>query len=289
MSTEFISVGTLLQLLTDRREPLLRLIRRWRELSEGHPDARSYFQSRDFLKDVVEVLYPDRTALLEDLLTRGEDLAQALKIFLRGEAPWVEAEYRPVVPPWDSFIERLKKSRHGVHIIFGPRGSGKTTLGKKLVWVWMDQLGYEPEFVNTYGNDLPSWGKCIMAETFIKRIERLNQHLQSQATPDPEEQLPTPPPDPGKPPGAKAIMLDETSITFTRGQIDALRRAVEIAACNARHLEWQMVFIGQNARVIPLELFANATAVWIKNPRGTEQFFDRDNSLIEEYWERARE
>lgn len=273
-------------------DAVARLFRAYTAATRGDPAALAYFRSRQAAMDVAAVLFPGREWMVNDILDRGEDLLAVVRGLVTGQLPWVEGQFRPAdsspAPPWAGFLTRLRQQDSGGHIIIGPRGSGKTTLGKKLAWVWHQELGYTPEFLNMYHSDRPSWGTTITTETLVSRIDRLHRHLKSLSQPDPDEGPSEVTPDPGLPPQRRVIVIDESSLAFQRGSIDTARNAVFAAMGNARHVSWLLVFIAQWARMIPLELFADVT-FWVKRPRGTEARFDRDDPFIIDLWEKAHD
>jgi hypothetical protein len=284
-----LGIFDLLSRVTSTGPAAARLVMHLNGAREGRPESLAYFRSRQAVLDVGAVFFPGREWLVQDILDRGETLLDLTRRLLNGEPPpYVEGEFRPApdVEPWAGFVRRLKSQPSGSHIILGPRGSGKTTLAKKLAWVYYTGLGYDPEFVNMYRADKPAWGRTILPETLLRRIEKLEAHLRSEAVPDPDESKPKQMIVVEPPAGKKVIVIDEASMAFERGIVDAFRNAVFAAMLQVRHVNWHMVFVGQYARTIPLELFTGST-VWVKQPHGNETDLDRDNPLIQQIWTEA--
>lgn len=276
----------MLELLRAIPDPrlLLKLMARLRAAGQGDPRAVEYFRSKEAVRDLGSLFFPGREYLLEDIVERGETLLSLARDLLEGRTPYVDGQFRPAEPgppPWSGFLRRLKAQTHGVHLILGPWGTGKTELAKKLAWVWRKELGYEAEFLNMYLADRPAWGRTLTAETLLERMEQLSRHLRSEAEPGGAAAPPLPP-------QRRVIVADEASLTFERGQIDRVRNAVFAAMGNCRHVEWLIVLVAQFARMIPLEYFSAAT-VWVKRPEEDISAFDRDNPVITRIWDEAIE
>lgn len=216
-------------------------------------------------------------------------IADEVRRFLRQDADAVvDASYRVIDdPPWLAFRERLRRQRWGGHIILGPPGSGKTSLAVKLAWTWHRAHGYTVDAVNLYAEDRPPFARTITADTLIHRMSQLRAYLSDAAEPDPdEEEVRERPERSSPPPRRRVILIDEASLAIGRSGQDPTRLAAYTALTQGRHVEWLVVYVAQWARLIPLDLFGQAT-VWVKAPVGREADADRDLPVIRALWEKA--
>lgn len=272
-----------------------------RRAREGDPEALDYIKSQGWV-DALNVVNPGagETGLrvLQDLRAAGETIRRTLS----GNV--VDGEFREM-GPWEPFVGRLFRVPFGGHIVLGSYGSGKTTLAVKLAQRYRMAFGYPVECVSMYGNDVPPWAVTISSDLLVRRMAKLKRYLESLAVDDESEsefyplegQVEAPPlfemaqpmeRPPSLPPTGRIIIIDEASLSMTSNPNDPARRSAIMALTQSRHLDWIVIYIGQWAGQLPLQLLG-MTTVWVKKPDGREAFTDRDNSAVRDLWNRASE
>ncbi len=233
-----------------------------RAASAGQPQV---LLSQETILSAAELLRPGSAPLLRTAL-------ENIQAVLEGRTA-VDAEVRP---PWAAFLEKLRHSRWGGHVIIGAMGTGKTALAVKLAWTWHEVLGYPVEALNLWKEDLPDFARPLDGEEFARRLKQLKAYLQ-----DTEGKAPPPP-------KRRVILIDEMSMAVDPHAADRMRRAAIAALVQSRHLEWIVIYVAQLARQIPLDLLSLCT-FWVKKPLGVEGMTDRENPLVRDLWERAGE
>jgi hypothetical protein len=269
--------------------PASRLLVQVQRARDGDPEAIEYIK-REGWAEALDLVRPGAGRA-------GLDLAEAL----RGVRPAssagqvIEGEFREIeAPPWHRFLRWLVQREWGGYVILGPKGQGKTMLGLRLAEVWHEQLGWPVDGLNLYGEDRPDWLRPISLGTLDRRVRILQAALRSEMDPadldvdELDEELVIPDPSASlERIKRRIVVLDESGMAMTNSGQDRGRRLARIVMAQARHLEWNVVYIGQLAGQMPLDLLT-AEATFVKRP-GDEARLDRQQPIVQDLWERAGE
>ena len=262
-----------------------------RRAMEGDEAAIAYLRSEGWA-EALDLARPGAGEIGRQALGAVRDTIEMAVSAWQGDV--IEGEYReldgePRVP-WGGFIRRLLSEPSSSSIVLGPTGSGKTQLALRLAYRWYKQLGYRVEVVEMYGDDKPEWASTITVATLRRRMAQLQRYLESQADDDGDEdedeeddvgRIP-----PGMPPQNRVVIIDEAGMAIGSHPGDPGRKAALRALAQSRHLRYHVLYLGQWAGQIPLQLFGQS-AVWVKKPGGRELFVDRQNHVVEDLWARA--
>lgn len=275
--------------------------RRWG--TDGDTAARDYLLSEG-IWDGVDLVAPG----LGQASRRATEGALEAYGLLTGKRPFaVEGDFRDITgePPFQHFVRWLIRQRWGAWTIFGPKGQGKTTLAVRLAQVWSQQHHYLVETVGMYPEDSLPQFRPVGISTFTNRIQRLKATLD----PDPNDDFDDEPETVTLPDGTtkpkkkrrkirpfsewemdqlrgRVILVDETGILIGGHGMDAGRRVARIAMNQARHLDWHIVYIGQQMRQMPQDLL-QSEAIFIKKPSPDAVETDRQEPLNRRIWEEA--
>lgn len=269
---------------------------------KGDPSALAYLKSEGWAEALDVAVHPGAGQIAKQALGHAREAYDTIRQVQSPAADpnVIDGEYSEVLDdtpiPWGSFLTRLLRLPYGGHLIIGPIGGGKTSLATRLAKRVSQLHGFDVECVNYYPNDLPPYAVTIGTETLIHRMKMLTRYLKSFAKhdeeeewnvePDPEEESKMGPPK--MPPRNKVIIIDEMSLALSNNPNDPGRRAAIQALMQCRHLNWIVIFIAQQASLLPLPLFQQ-TISWVKQPLGDESDMDRDNPFVKMLWARASE
>ncbi len=245
--------------------------------------------------EVLDLAQPGLGMTARQVLTASRDAYLNIQSAASGNV--VEGEYRVLNErmPWGGFAKWLPRQTWGSFVILGPRGQGKSWLAMRLGQIWHEAHGYQVEAVNMYGEDLAllPYAKTIGMTELGNRMRRLRALLEGKRprrrkTEDIElDEEPETIKDVERLPFLRrVIIIDEMSMAIGSHGMDAGRRLVRQAMAQSRHLKWNIVYIGQYTRQLPLDLFLNQ-CVFVKQPDGREPMFDRQEPWIQDLWQRA--
>lgn len=199
--------------------------------------------------------------------------------------------------PWDEAAAWLKRQTWGAFVILGPKGQGKTQLALRLGEIWAQRRGYPIEAINMYPEDTQRipYVRHVGMATFSRRIKALTKYLANQLGEDATlaetaddktdntvtveitdiERL-----------KRKVVILDEASLSIGMTGTDTGRMIARAAMAQARHLDWLVVYVGQLARMLPMDLLGT-DCVFVKRPNGREFETDRDEPIVQRLWQQA--
>ncbi len=263
-----------------------------RRAADGDEAALAYLKAEGW-REGLDLIRPGAADVGQQIFDRARQAVADIRGIAAGDV--IEGEFREVSAPipWRDFLGRVRRQSFGGHIIVGPIGMGKTQLAKRLAWTWRRQHGYQVEAVDLYDEDCPDWAVTIGMSTLVHRMKRLKRYLDAKAIrdddEDPEEEdedlrgIPA-----TMPPQRRVVIIDEAGMAMGTQAADAPRRAALRALTQARHIQWCVIYIGQDFRQIPEVLLSQCTR-WAKHPNGDEAHTDRDNPLVRAFWTRAGE
>ena len=284
-----------------------RLLVSARAAAKGDEAAIAYLKS-DGYAEALDLLRPGTGSAARLAVDQAQSASAGIRAAvatLGGELPgeYIDGEYSVLedgAPPWSAFLRSWLRLGYGGNVILGGIGSGKTALALRMAQRLADQLGYEVEAINLYGDDCPEWATTVSSRVLIKRMKRLKRYLDSLAMDDEEDSDDWDAEednDPKElkdsrpatlPAGGKVIVIDEASLTMSHSANDPARRAAIQALMQCRHLGWVVIYIGQQASQIPLQVLQQAV-LWVKKPSGDESDLDRDNPFVRQLWRLAQE
>lgn len=281
-------MSQLLRLL-QKSPDIVRLYGVARDAAHGDPRALDYLK-REGLYDIAEIWRTGGGVAARQLVQTAREVIRPT-----GEDV-IDAEYREVGgPPWDAFLRRVFAQPNGAHIILGPVGSGKTSLAIKLAHRFHLAHGYKVNTVSMYPEDLPDFATPISTETLVKRMNMLRAYLRAVEDEDADDELDDKVDDdksqaPARlPPRRRVIIIDEAGMTLSSNPHDPVRQAALRALAQCRHVNWQVIYIGQLAGQFPLGLLGQSI-VWVKRPDGREMDTDRiSEPFVRRLWEQATE
>jgi energy-coupling factor transporter ATP-binding protein EcfA2 len=220
-------------------------------------------------------------------------------------------------PRWAQLKRWKMKQPSGANIIVGQTGSGKTTLARSLGAALADKWGYPLECLNVYENDIPYKTadgnpldvRIIDTDVLNGRMERVRKAMKKQITQDPgapqsktkalmtqsafaeesvdQEELS----DETKsaladlPFRGRVLLIDEMGLEDMSTNVKA-RNAVTRALTQSRHLDWIVLYIGQQFSQFPKPLLGQST-IFIKRPTGREADMDRQIRFVRMIWNEA--
>ena len=247
---------------------------------------------------IAEIVSPGLGPVVDNVRSEATHTFDRIKQHLGGNV--IEAEYRDVsLPtPWKAFAEWFYALDWGTSVILGPKGQGKTYMAMHLAARFQAATGYRILAVNVYPDDIPERIRGITTPmslaTFVDITNYIRKTLGLDFTVDNSDQakdlddIEAFMQSEGALDGLKGaiVVLDEAGLAIPRQGGGSIREAALTVMQQARHLEWIVIYIGQNSRQIPQELFSNEV-LFLKRPLGNEPHMDRENPWIREAWREA--
>lgn len=264
--------------------PVLEAVQR---ASRGDEEAIRYLKDQGWCDALDALIRPGAGAV-------ARQAVQMVKGYADGSV--IEGEYREIDgPAWSGFVKWLRAREWGCFVILGPKGQGKTTLALRLAQVWQERTGYPIIGVNLYPEDvegLPVQRTGIAS--FAHVMGKLTRVLEGPDIVEVDETEGSRPDEKDETPinldsmKRRIIIIDEASLVLHPGGANSGRMTARRAMAQARHLEWLVIYIGQLAQQMPLDMLL-AEAVFVKQPAGWEAKADRDAPLVQMLWEKAHQ